>query len=313
MTVQRGTFGIRAVGPPKSGFRRAGFTLIELLVVIAIIAILAALLLPALARAKSKAKQTACLNNLRQIAIGLTLYVGDYKGYTGDYDPAHGCYVWMTRILPNVGNNHLIFSCPAAPQDSWWDTNYNPTLGGLNEQGAQDPWSVMEAKTRFSVGYNDWGLGNAGSLSSPSAALGLGGDINGGFSYGMIKDTSIVAPAQMIMVADSRAFKGGSWEANLDPTDMPNSSQGGDGAQEPANRHNYTTDIAFCDGHIEKPLRNDKGPGNPSPLNVIDPTLNNPWRARWNNDNQPHNELTWNTVASTAGTPTSMYLLDPSF
>jgi prepilin-type N-terminal cleavage/methylation domain-containing protein len=63
------------------GYRAKGFTLIELLVVIAIIGILGALLLPALSQAKERARRIGCLNNLREISIGMTVYGGDNNDY----------------------------------------------------------------------------------------------------------------------------------------------------------------------------------------------------------------------------------------
>src|SRR5450756_222027 len=84
--------------PMKSRYHtlpgKAAFILIELLVVIAI---LAAMLLPALSKAKAKAKQASCMNNLRQIGIALTMSVGDFKQYLGDYSANLSIYVWPTR------------------------------------------------------------------------------------------------------------------------------------------------------------------------------------------------------------------------
>jgi prepilin-type N-terminal cleavage/methylation domain-containing protein len=254
---------------------RSAFTLIELLVVIAIIAILAAMLLPALAKAKAKAKQTACINNLKQMGVALVMYVGDYKAYPGDYSAVNNCYVWMTRIYSYMGNNRNAFNCPSAPVDYDWDTNYNKTLGGNNEHGVYDAYTVTPG-SRFSYGYNDWGLD-----INYRPQLGLGGDVDGGFYQGPVKDSMIKSPSDMIAMGDVKGDENAAllaFAANLDPT-----CQDVGHTEWPSNRHDYLIDFLFTDDHVESTPRVVNT--HYGPVSSADAL----WRRRWDNDDSAHN------------------------
>ena len=90
----------------RSRLRRTGFTLIELLVVIAIIAILAALLLPALAKAKSKAQSIQCLSNMKQWGLATVMYTSDYEDkiplFGDQFPPTADTMWWYQRLAPYV-------------------------------------------------------------------------------------------------------------------------------------------------------------------------------------------------------------------
>jgi prepilin-type processing-associated H-X9-DG protein len=229
--------------------------LIELLTVIAIIGILAALLLPALSKAREKARNTSCKNLLKQIGIGLQMYVSDYS-----------CY----PPLAEKGTTTLCFDrlYPYYPA-SWTNDSWNcPTYMANN--GIVSRNRVMTSSEGISYAYNYMGIatGFAGcSKSIFQLRLGLGALPK--FSK---KEPGVLAPSEMYAVADARAVElGGQGIAGCIKM-MPWTLD-----RETSAPHGPGYNILFCDGHVILVKRNDY---------LYPPRA----AANWNSDSQPHPE-----------------------
>ncbi len=213
------------------------FTLIELLVVISIIAILAALLLPALASARERVKSVRCGANLRQLELGTLSYVNDFNGYypilnADPSDPNAQTKLWWTNMVAVY-----------VPVKYW--TNESIGKMAYDKSNVWTCPSVEKESVYWGCGY---GCNNDGPIAQ-TAVSGAGRGYNRG--------EFVKRPTEMVMIADAVTHNP-SWAPNSDQTWIAirapifaATDWTLDGTAQIAKRHNGGGNALFMDGHVE--------------------------------------------------------------
>ena len=233
---------------PRSPNRCGAFTLIELLVVIAIIAILAALLLPALSRAKNKAKDISCLSNLKQLELCFHLYIAD----NGDFLPPNNFVYDISTQTASPGNAGPSWCTNVAPYEAepagikgGLLFQYNSATGIYRcpaDQATIETHGGVKLATPRIRSYN---------LSQSINGLSYAGQISTYIPhYAKFTEIRNPTPTGLIVFIDVHENEIMDTQFGIPVAVFPGSQ--GYWWDVPANRHNQGCDFSFADGHVER-------------------------------------------------------------
>jgi len=219
--------------------KRFGFTLIELLVVVGIIAILAALLLPALAKTKEKARRVSCLSNLRQVGALCTLYAADYRGYfpSSNLDFPHEQISWSSSPPLGLG----LLSAPQGQTGPTYTTAvavfFCPSLLASERIGPYTPTSIAPKTWSASSLWNNGPNNICGFFyyGDPLSGSTNGWATTNGFAYGPANFEMPANAASSVLLAFDLV------ENSLSGNSLPHS---------PGQINQDGGNVLFADGHV---------------------------------------------------------------